>query len=329
MKYTEKWLPLYSPLAANLANWKALYNEMNAHIEAAGLIPVDDGGTIEIDDVTILPANNTYAGYRLYAFDDALQDEAPVIIKIEYGCGKIGLTSSSGNPSNAQFPRVRISASVNGNVTEVWTSPTGYNTQSGSPNHPITILPGSSYIVYDPDKGFFGLCNGADSYYTTNSSNSDMRGAVATFFIGRTSDEHGQPTADGIFSLGPNLIADSSLSYINLWGIGNYQPAKGQYQSTDGSYSTTSDAWAPRVGGIGETRTGGQIQVQKVFYQDPQIKVFPWLVTYSNLDIPDGVEFDVEVFPGVTHRFVALGNRTSLGVDSKTGNKAAFAMVFD
>lgn len=155
------------------------------------------------------------------------------------------------------------------------------------------------------------------------------RGAVAAFFIGRTSDEYGQPTADGIFSLGPNLIKAASGSYINHWGNGNYQPAKGQYRSTDGSYSITSDAWATRVGGIGGTRIDDQIQVQKVFYQDPQIKVFPWLITYNITDIPDGVEFDVEVFPGVTHRFVALGNQTSLGVDSKIGNQAAFAMVFD
>lgn len=327
--YVEKWLPAYSPLAANLPNWKNLYNELNAKILAAGLVSADDGGALDINSVAALPAMGTYAGYKLFAFDDALQSSLPVIVKVEYGVGKIALVDSSGNNTYNTFPRARFSLIVGGAAAPArWPCPTGVDTHSGSPTATLSIVPGRSYIVYSPEKGFFGVVSGAGAYYA-DYFNSSMRGGVATFFVGRTTDASGTPTADGCVAFGPRLDQMTGDNNINNWRLRNYQPAVGQYVSAGGSPTLESRFWASRIGGVQATRAGSQIQVQKVFYQNPEIKLFPWLVSYNTADIPEGTEFDVEVFPGTMHRFVALGNENSAAPDATASNAAAFAMVFE
>lgn len=327
--YTEKWIPAYAPVAADLSNWKALYNEFNAKLLAAGLVSADDGGALNIDAVSALPAMGAYAGYKLFAFNDALQATAPVIIKIEYGVGKMALAYSSGNTPNNTFPRIRISVVFNGNSTPAkWMCPTGYDGHSSSPTTTVTITPGLSYIVYSPEKGFFGVTNGAGAYHTEYYADI-TRGGVATFFVGREPDAAGAPTANGIVVYAPLLDVAAAGGAVNVWGQGNYQPALAQYMSADGTVKLSSRLWASRVGGVESTRVADVIQVQKVFFRNPEIKVFPWLVTYNPGDIPDGTEFDVEVFPGTTHRFVALGNKNSAAPDKTVGELAAFAMVFE
>lgn len=327
--YVEKWLPAYSPLAANLPNWKNLYNELNAKILAAGLVSADDGGALDINSVAALPAMGTYAGYKLFAFDDALQSSLPVIVKVEYGVGKIALVDSSGNNTANTFPRARFSLIVGGVAAPaLWPCPTGVDYHEGSPAVEISIVPGRSYIVYSPEKGFFGVVSGAGAYYTSYSY-SNIHGGVATFFVGRTTDASGTPTADGCVAFGPRLDAVAKDNTINNWNLRNYQPAVGQYVSAGGSPTLESRFWASRIGGVQATRAGSQIQVQKVFYQNPEIKLFPWLVSYNTADIPEGTEFDVEVFPGTMHRFVALGNENSAAPDATASNAAAFAMVFE
>jgi len=156
-----------------------------------------------------------------------------------------------------------------------------------------------------------------------------MRGSVATFFVGRTTDASGTPTAAGCVAFGPRLDVLTSTNTVDNWALKNYRPAVGQYVSAGGSPTLESRFWASRIGGIQATRDGSRIQVQKVFYQDPEIKLFPWLVSYNTDDIPEGTEFDVEVFPGTMHRFVALGNENSAAPDATASNAAAFAMVFE
>lgn len=76
-------------LPANLADdatFRTWVQGIEAQILAMGLALASDTG--QLDPTTALrPAVNTYAGFRMYRFADALQATKPVFIKVEYGSG--------------------------------------------------------------------------------------------------------------------------------------------------------------------------------------------------------------------------------------------------
>ena len=86
---------------------------------------------------------------------------------------------------------------------------------------------------------------------------------------------------------------------------------------------------AARVGGNEAPVISGQVNVQEMFYAAPELKPFPWMVTYTQNGLPEGTEFDIEVFPGTTHKFVGLGNETNIGTDPIIGQRGAIAMLFE
>lgn len=324
--YTRRWIPTYAP-STDLGDWKDLYKELNSDLLTAGLVSADDEGALDLDDVTGLPSLDNYAGYRLFAFNDELQEDAPVIIKLEYGVGRITTTPNAGNSANDKYPRLRMSVIFNGHASTTWKCPVASNTHSNSPANTQAFIPGDSFITVSPERGFFGLVAGADAYYSTYSTSSSMRGAVAAFFVGRTCDESGLPTDEGVVIFGPDLAAEGS-AILNHWGNGNYEPMKGQYISADGSVSLIEKNWGSRIGGVSNTMVDGDRIVQNVFYQAPEIRTFPWLVSYKNTDMLIGTEFSLDLFAGGSTNFIALGNRISVGVDAASGNMAALAMVF-
>jgi hypothetical protein len=67
------------------ANFRAWGSYISARLAAVGLVQTADTG--QINWVTVLtPAGiNTYQGYEIWRFDDALQATFPVYIKIQYG----------------------------------------------------------------------------------------------------------------------------------------------------------------------------------------------------------------------------------------------------
>src|SRR5690554_3620893 len=97
MGYCRKWIPPTIPLRDNLNAWKILFQDVHDSLILAGLVQTDTPGQLVIQDVEVLPADGTFAGFIEYAFDDDLQAEAPVVIRLEYGCGAEGLATGSAN----------------------------------------------------------------------------------------------------------------------------------------------------------------------------------------------------------------------------------------
>ena len=90
------------------ANFRLWGSYIGARLEAVGIIKTADTG--QIDWVTVLtPAGiNTYSGYEIRQFTDALQATAPVFIKIQYG---------EGNSADGPGVRVQFGSGSNGSGT--------------------------------------------------------------------------------------------------------------------------------------------------------------------------------------------------------------------
>ena len=71
--------------ASSDANFRAWGLYVSTQLAAVGHIQTADTGQINWTTVSNPGATNTYAGYEIWRFADALQATAPVFIKIEYG----------------------------------------------------------------------------------------------------------------------------------------------------------------------------------------------------------------------------------------------------
>src|SRR6186997_665737 len=79
---------------ANFRVWGAY---ISSKLLAGGMVQTADTGQINWTTVLTPTGINTYAGYEIWRFADALQASAPVYFKIEYGEG-----------SNVDGPAVRV-----------------------------------------------------------------------------------------------------------------------------------------------------------------------------------------------------------------------------
>lgn len=156
--------------------------EFNTKLAAAGLVQTADTG--QINWTTVLrPGAGVDAGYEVWRFNDALQATAPIFFRIAYGTF-----------GDATAPRMRFTVGTgsNGSGTITGTALTiqrDVHQDSGQ----VTDVARQSYLCVVA--GFFGFNWKAGSGPTE-----------ASFFICRTCDSNGAPTAVGA---------------MVHWGIGN------------------------------------------------------------------------------------------------------------
>ena len=324
MGYTRKWVPPSIPLRNDLAAWKAICQDIHDAILLAGLTQTATADQLDIAGVAALPADNSYAGFREYAFSDALQATAPVIIKLEFGCGTEGLSSINA-AQRSRVLRVRGTVTFKGVASRAFVWPQEHG--SGAPTGTSQLTnTGTSYLSYDSAKGFLGFVYGAGSRNKPQiDGTGGYHGATLTIFLQRDTGANGAPNANGLAIYSPSL---AGAQINSLWTNGVIPPAYCQYLTGSGA-SASYTTMATRIGGAEAPVISGQVNVQEMFYAAPELKPFPWMVTYTNNGLPEGTEFDLEVFPGTTHKFIGLGNETSIGTDAIIGQRGAIAMLFE
>lgn len=324
MGYTRKWVPPSIPLRDDLAAWKAICQDIHDAILLAGLTQTATAGQLVISGVAALPADGSFAGFCEYAFADALQASAPIIIKLEYGCGAEGLESSGGPYCRSRTLRIRGTVTFKGVASRAFQWPQEVNS-TGSITTQLTDY-GNSYLAYDGTKGFLGFVYGAGSRNKPlPHASGSYYGASLALFLQRSTASNGTPNGDGLAIYSPSMPASNAS---NLWATGVIPPAYSQYITGSGA-ATASTRMAVRVGADEAPTIGGEINAQEIYYASPAIKPFPWLFSYIVSGMPAGAEFSAEVFPGSTHNFVALGNETCIGLDTIIGQRGAIAMLFE
>lgn len=329
MGYTKKWIPPGIPYRDNLAAWKQVFGDLHQSILDAGLVQTSTAGQLDIQSVSVLPADGAFAGFIEYAFNDGLQATAPVVIKIEYGCGIEGLADVGSNLRRTRTLRTRSTVSIAGNSGYSYQAPQAYN-NSGTGTTQLTSE-GFSTIVYSPERGFFGIVYGAGSANKPfQYAEGGYYGSRLSLFVQRSIDEDGTPNGGGVMVYGPNV--SGSQPSDSFWASGILQVSLASYTPVSGA-TITSTLAAQRIGGNSYAVIGGEVQMQEIFALTPKPVAFPYIVSYaaevSSPSIPQWTEFGLEVFPGTTANFVALGIETSLSIDPYVGHRAGVAMLFE
>jgi hypothetical protein len=327
MGYTKKWTPPTIPLRDDLAAWKTLFNDVHANLIAAGLVQTATAGQLVIDDVSALPADDTFAGFIEYAFDDALQSEAPVIIKLEYGCGFEGFGIYNGNYSwRTRTPHIRVTVFFKGQHVGVYRCPQASGLPNGGTTTQLTDT-GSSFISHDKAKGWLGLCYGAASRNKPFASwTGNYYGATLTLFIQRQlSNENGMPTHNGLAVYYPNIT--TGATYSEIWNGGVLSLSGSAY--CNGATSVNRTDMSPRIGRDGFAGGVDSVLLEPIYFPTNPPTPFPYLYSYRNTAILAGTEFEFNSVVGAPLNFIAIGNETSMSIDSVDGQRAGIAMLFE
>lgn len=327
MGYTKKWIPPTTPLRDDLAAWKTLFQDLHDNLILAGLVQTATPGQLDISAVSVLPADYAFEGFIEYGFDDALQSTAPVVIKLEFGCGSEGLYQGQSSFQRSRTPRVRSTVYFGGAVVHQTQHPQGQSAASPNITTQLTT-PGTSALCYAPADGFFGVVYGAGSRNVPAASPSGAYiGATLCLFIQRGLDASGAPTS-GSLSLYTHGLRNQTISTDAATTA--VLPTAESVHTILAAPSVTRTDMAPRVGLSGFSSSPDEVLLEPIYYPSSPAKPFPYLVSYLGTDIATGTEFDFQPLVGPVRNFVALGhNNMGIAPDTTDNIFSGIAMLFE
>jgi hypothetical protein len=149
---------------------------IQAGLAAAGLVQAGDTGQTNMNSVTHPGTSSHVLGYQIWRMNDALQATAPVFIRVEYftSLWRAGIRVTVGKGSNGT-----------GTITNVLVPATQGTLDGGSGSTFITEYP--SFIGGDGSS--------VAMVFWPGFSNGNI---MSFFFLERSRDQNGNPTADGI-----------------------------------------------------------------------------------------------------------------------------------
>lgn len=159
------------------ATFREWGSELEVKLAEAGLVQTSDTGQIDWTTATRSAINTLTAGYSIWRFDDSQQGTAPIYIKIDYGTG-----------STSTYPRAAITVGTgsDGSGTLTGTALTAQRVFLNASSTPSAVVARQSFLCVT--EGFFGL---VWKYH------GEITSIGGGFFIARTVDSAGVPTATG------------------------------------------------------------------------------------------------------------------------------------
>lgn len=330
----KTWTPPSIPLRDNLPAWKAICNDISNHMILAGLVQTSDSGQLDIDAVSALPVDGAWSGYRMYRFNDLMQSQYPIFIKLEFGCGYEGLTL--GNSSH-RSRTINIVVSVGlatdgaGNFTSISSVRTAMPQSSIGGTATVFITTqltstGTSYISYNEDKGFFGFVYGAGSRNKpfSNATSGAYYGSSFALFVQRTLDGNGNPDNRGVSVLCPRLQYTSNSG--NPWVAGTVMTPNPitHYILTD--TAVENNILMPVIGMTGSRLYGTEAGLQPIYTATPYIETWPSILLYFHSDITVNTVINPN-FNGST--FKTMGRETGIIPNNANYSFNGIAMLYE
>lgn len=328
------WIPAALALQNDLPSWKTLCQELSDKMVACGLIQTSDTGQLNISGVSAVGDDGTFAGFRIYSFDDSLQATAPIFIRVDFGWGMEGMYTYP-RSLRSKTPRIKMTVgtgtngagTLTGLISTSYDSPQNVNpltTPTATNNNAVY---GTSYICFNATYGFFGVVHGANSRNNpvVDTTHGCAPGATAAILIQRSHNSSGVPTGDGVHIVGPKRVTINLYNDLTV----DADPAIAQYINYGASTVTTENRnLALRQGDVSSSIVSGNIQTQRAWSLTPTLKPWNCIVTYRPTDISDGTEFSLETIAGTPLNFIALGVKNSMIADSISKSDGAYAMLF-
>jgi hypothetical protein len=258
----------------NDAGFRTWGLELSTALSAVGLVQTADTGQINWTTVT-RPGTNTAAGYEVYRFDDDLQGTAPIYFKLEYGTA-----------STATIPQLWFTVGTGSDGAGSITGSVVARTICAlTPSVPSAAVPYPSYICYVG--GHLSVCckTGAGA----SGNNSGM-----FFHIGRTTDDAGSDTADGL------------VAYYKV--AGNTYHAQQCRLFASGSTTTLAAGTFCLVPGLmTASMVGSDIQVFKNYSAFPLVRTNIGVVTTITAEVPVGNTISVAAVGSTPRTYISIG----------------------
>lgn len=191
-----------APSNASDAAFRAWAQGIETAILALGWVNTSDTGQLNLSTMTVPVAAATFAGYRMYRMDDALQATAPCYLKIEFGTG----VSTNVNPGL----RFSYATATNGAGTLIGIVSATFTYQPNTTN--ASVMP--CYFSGSSNRLNMLLFCGNTSLHIT-------------FNLERISDESNNPDGDGFLSFAHSSTATTNRQYQQLGNAGTEIPTTG------------------------------------------------------------------------------------------------------
>lgn len=308
------------------AETRAWIQDLHNRIIGLGLVQTNDTG--QIDPLTVAKpttgggGQTTYndVGYLMYRFDDDLQSELPIFIKIT-------LVKKGMLPSTiAVGSRVQIGTGTNGSgaltgsvTTEMVHAPGYWDTSTYAP----VAAAGLCRASHSKERGFFGLSYSPARY----GGGIEVHYAPICFAVSRTQDESGAPTAEG----------------ATLWAADGVGGGGSQFNTPGSPYMGVFAGYAQTISLSGTPpgrsrltfpylelpdAIGSQVPVQRTYHRSPAPSPCYNLVMYPRAAMPEGQEFALMSGGVAESNFVTLGTQCAWQPSPHT-TAWAIAMLFE
>lgn len=324
MAYIKEWDPPMAMAMGNLTTWKAICGDLHQNLLDAGLVQTSTPGQLDISSVSTIPAENSYAGFIEYGFDDDLQATDPVVIKIEYGLGRAGLS----NYAAQKIIRLRITVIFNAQESVAIGHPQSHST---SYNSTITQNIGKSFLFYDKEGGRLFVAYGVGAVMTFDSgltSAGSYVGSILTLCVERTRTNGVEDNRGVIAAFTGFTGINTGSNWVGGAYYGTNSSIRTQAIMSDGPVDPYRNMGL-RPGRTNIPYIGTNVQLHPVFAVTPYLEPFTCFRTYVHSQISFDSEFDVTVAPGDTRAFKAIGNETCWLIDGLDGNLISTAIEWE
>jgi hypothetical protein len=174
------------------ALWRTLITNIAATFTAGGLVQTSDTGQINLSTVIFPTTTNTFSGYQMFRFNDALQSTLPIFMRVAYYRGVTGsairLDVSFGTATDgAGVLSGQLSAVTNITMTGTPSTQTCYTSGDGSRFVTGWGVPFGStssagvYIMIERLRDANGANTGDGFFYFLNQQSSATGGSQKTF----------------------------------------------------------------------------------------------------------------------------------------------------
>jgi hypothetical protein len=266
-------------------------------VTTCGLTQTSDTGQINTTTVTRQASTGTAAGYVILRFNDTLQSTSPIFIKLEFGTGATTLVTP------AMWITVGTGSNGSGTIS---------GTTSGKCPIAANITPASTTAVY-VSRYCYSATMGAVCMVNKMTSGNGAA-AFGYFFLGRSTDSTGAPSADAYL-----LIANAGAAAT---GASNTQGNAINY-----SYNTsalvangTASLWSFAPYNLTTTLVNGNVQLGAVWHLQPTVKVSGNIAIALRTEFPDGATITIALLGSSTYTFICTGLLSNSGsVGGNTG----------
>lgn len=280
------------------AAFQAWGSEFNASLAAIGLTQTADTGQIDWTTVTRPGGGNTFAGYEIWRFNDALQSTKPIFFKIRYG---------NFNAPNCPGMAVSVSTSSDGagNLNGAIITTEVAVCYNGGPTSTSTSA--ISRYCYNTTQGFLGVV-------WKMGINPNTGGAPDTSFGGfvimRTNDNTGAVTGEGV------IFCHGGSSTFGFPSASNYQQtinfSTPSLQPPGGIPGGNAQVgWAPWPMGLASTFESGDVSAIPWLYAVPSVQASVNAATVNQSEVAVGSTVSVALVGSTARTYLSVGRQFS------------------